>query len=152
MTDPAKPAVLPAPSGVSAPRRRGGLADDVATYVRELILTGSLKPGTRIDQDAIGDAVGVSRSPVREAIVVLGQEGLLEILPRRGAIVAPLTRSDVIDHYELFGLISGRAAGIAATELSDQQRSELRSIHDLFAPGSGAQVHDFTPGVLPCVL
>ncbi len=140
MTDHWNPTVSSSSLGVSAPRRRGGLADDVATYVRELILTGALKPGSRLDQDAIGDAVGVSRSPVREAIVVLGQEGLLEVLPRRGAIVAPLTRGDVIDHYELFGLVSGRAAGIAAVELSDQRRADLRAIHERFVPGSGADM------------
>ncbi len=101
--------------GVTAPKQRGALADDVAAYIRELILTGQLKPGTRVDQDGIGEAMGVSRSPIREAIVVLGQEGLLEVLPRRGAIVAKLTRDDVIDHYELVGLVSGRAASIAAS-------------------------------------
>lgn len=140
MTEKAKPSVLATSAGVSVPRRRGGLADDVATYVRELILTGALKPGSRIDQDAIGEAVGVSRSPVREAIVVLGQEGLLEILPRRGAIVAQLTRGDVIDHYELFGLVSGRAAGIAAVDLSDKDRADLKSIHERFTPGSGVDM------------
>ncbi|MEZ5343054.1 MAG: GntR family transcriptional regulator, partial [Acidimicrobiales bacterium] len=121
-----------APQRVHAPKRRGGLADDVAIYVRELILTGQLEPGSRVDQDAIGDAMGVSRSPVREAIVVLGQEGLLEVLPRRGAIVAHLTREDVIDHYELFGLISGRAASAAAIGLSDKERHDLQAIHDRF--------------------
>jgi hypothetical protein len=48
-------------------RRRGGLADEVAAYVRDLILTGSLRPGTRIDQEAIAAALDVSRSPIREA-------------------------------------------------------------------------------------
>ena len=47
-------------------RRRGSLADEVVTYVRDLILAGSLKPGTKIDQDAIGEVLDVSRSPVRE--------------------------------------------------------------------------------------
>ena len=118
--------------GVTAPKQRGALADDVAAYIRELILTGQLKPGTRVDQDGIGEAMGVSRSPIREAIVVLGQEGLLEVLPRRGAIVAKLTRDDVIDHYELVGLVSGRAASIAASALDDAARAELAAIHARF--------------------
>ncbi|MFZ9017431.1 MAG: GntR family transcriptional regulator, partial [Ilumatobacteraceae bacterium] len=94
-------------------RRRGGLADEVAAYVRGLILTGSLKPGTKIDQDAICEALGVSRSPVREAIVILGQEGLLDVTPRRGASVAQLTPDDIVDHYALVGAVAGRAAAMA---------------------------------------
>lgn len=120
---------------VPRPPKRGGLAEDVVSYVRELILTGSLKPGTHIDQEAIGEALGVSRSPVREAIVVLGQEGLLDVLPRRGAQVAHISREDVIDHYELFGLVSGRAAAVAAEGLSDEDLTRLRSLHEQFEKG-----------------
>ena len=60
---------------------RGGLADDVVLYVREQILTGALKPGTKIDQEALAAALDVSRSPIREALVILGQEGLLDLIP-----------------------------------------------------------------------
>ena len=121
---------------VNRPPRRGGLADDVVSYVRELILTGSLKPGTHIDQEAIGEVLGVSRSPVREAIVVLGQEGLLDVLPRRGAQVAHISRSDAIDHYELFGLVSGRAAAIAAVKLDDEDLDRLADLHRQFEAGA----------------
>ena len=125
---------------VARPLRRGGLAEDVSNYVRELILTGSLKPGTHIDQEAIGEVLGVSRSPIREAIVILGQEGLLEVLPRRGAQVARITREDVIDHYELFGLVSGRAASMAASQLTDSQRIHLEHLHGLFEPNTEADL------------
>ena len=87
---------LPAP----ARRRRGVLADDVAVYVRDLILTGQLRPGTKIDQDAVGLALDVSRSPIREALVVLGQEGLVEVSPHRGAFVTRLSPDDIIDDLE----------------------------------------------------
>ncbi len=113
--------------------QRGGLADEIAAYVRSLVLTGALKPGHKIDQEAIGSALDVSRSPIREALVVLGQEGLLDVTPRRGAFVADLTREDIIDHYELFGLVSGRVAEMAASVFSDDDISELKSIHDRFA-------------------
>lgn len=116
-------------------RRRGGLADDVAAYVRELILTGVLKPGTKIDQEAICEALDVSRSPVREAIVVLGQEGLLDVTPRRGASVAALTPDDIIDHYALFGTVSGRAAALAAEQLDDDGIVALAEVHRAFQEG-----------------
>jgi DNA-binding GntR family transcriptional regulator len=113
-------------------RRRGGLPDDVAAYVRRLILTGVLKPGTKIDQDAVSEALDVSRSPIREALVILGQEGLLDVTPRRGASVALLTAVDIVDHYELFGVVSGRAAAMAAEALNDEQIAELAGIHRSF--------------------
>lgn len=117
-------------------RRRGGLAIDVAVYVRELILTGALRPGTKIDQEAICEALDVSRSPVREAIVILGQEGLLDVTPRRGASVAAITPDDIIDHYALFGTVSGRAAAMAAEHLDDDQRVALREVHAEFEAGA----------------
>lgn len=117
-------------------RRRGGLATDVAVYIRELVLTGVLKPGTKLDQEAICDALDVSRSPVREAIVILGQEGLLDVTPRRGASVALLTPDDIIDHYALFGTVSGRAAAMAAESLDDAGIAALTEVHRTFERGS----------------
>ena len=119
--------------------RRGGLAEDVAGYVRELVLTGVLKPGEKIDQDAIGVALDVSRSPIREALVVLGKEGLLDVTPRRGAFVANLTRADIIDHYELFGLVSGRVAALAATTLSDDDIGALQEVHQRFVDSPASE-------------
>jgi len=122
----------PAPIGA----RRGGLAEEVADYVRGLILTGALEPGSKVDQDAISRAVGVSRSPIREALVGLGKEGLLDITPRRGAFVARLTPEDIIDHYELFGIVSGRAAAMAADALKEEDIDALQAVHDQFVAGA----------------
>lgn len=119
-----------------SPIKRGALAEDIVTYVRGEILAGEMKPGEKIDQEAIAEALDVSRSPIREALVVLGQEGLVIITPRRGAFVADITREDVIDHYELFGMISGRVAAMAATDFSDEQLAELGNIHERFAAAS----------------
>jgi DNA-binding GntR family transcriptional regulator len=141
-------------------RQRGALATDVAAYVREQILTGTLKPGTKIDQEAICEALEVSRSPVREALVVLGQEGLVDVNPRRGASVAHLTPDDIVDHYELFGVVSGRAAAMAAEHLSVEQRGELAAAHAEFehrgvdlSPGELAELnrrfHRIVNGVAP---
>jgi DNA-binding GntR family transcriptional regulator len=113
-------------------RRRGSLADEIAAYIRDLVLTGALKPGEKIDQDAVSRALDVSRSPIREALVVLGQEGLLDVTPRRGAFVARLTPDDIVDHYELFGVVSGRAAALAATTLDDAELAALSRVHDRF--------------------
>jgi DNA-binding GntR family transcriptional regulator len=118
--------------------RRGTLAEEIAAHVRSLVLTGALRPGEKIDQEAIATVLDVSRSPIREALVVLGQEGLLDVTPRRGAFVAELTREDVIDHYELFGTVSGRVAEMAAERFTDLEIEELKAVHERFsqAPAS----------------
>ncbi len=116
--------------------RRGGLADEIVAHLRGQILRGEMKPGQKIDQEQIAEDLDVSRSPIREALVVLGQEGLLDITPRRGAFVARISRDDVIDHYELFGLVAGRVAAMAAENFDGAQRTKLASIHAQFIAAS----------------
>ena len=108
------------------------LKDAAAAYLREQILTGRLRPGAKIDQDEISEALGMSRVPVREALIELAQESLVDAVPRRGAFVARLERADVIDHYRIFGLIAGLAGSRAAGSLSDEQLTELRRMHEAF--------------------
>ncbi len=142
MTEASEQPDTPYPSVHRGQTRRGGLADDIASYIRDLILTGALRPGEKLDQEAVAAALGVSRSPIREALVVLGQEGLLDLTPRRGAFVADLTYQDIVDHYELFGLVSGRAAGFAAVTLSDEELDELTAMHERFEKASDDELSD----------
>jgi DNA-binding GntR family transcriptional regulator len=108
------------------------LKDAAAAYLREQILTGKLTPGTKVDQDEISEALGMSRLPVREALIELAQESLIDAVPRRGAFVTRLERADIIDHYRIFGLIAGLAGSRAATSLSEEQLAQLRRIHESF--------------------
>ncbi len=101
-------------------------------YVRDLILTGTLRSGEKIDQLAVSEALDVSRSPIREALVVLSREGLVELTPRRGAAVARLSPEDIVDHYALFGVVSGRAAALAAENLDGDALDDLRDVHARF--------------------
>ena len=109
------------------------LKDTAAAYLREQILTGKLRPGTKVDQDEVSVALGMSRVPVREALIELAQESLIDAVPRRGAYVAVLDRADVMDHYRIFGLIAGLAGSRAATALTDEQLVQLRRINESFA-------------------
>jgi DNA-binding GntR family transcriptional regulator len=121
--------VIPSrPRAISHP----SLKDAAAAYLREQILTGQLKPGTKVDQDEISEALGMSRLPVREALIELAQESLIDAVPRRGAFVARLERADILDHYRIFGLIAGLAASRAAVALTDAQLVELRTCHEAF--------------------
>src|SRR5215472_924573 len=85
--------------------------------LREAILAGRLEPGTRLRAEALGERLRVSRTPVREALVLLAREGLVEIEPRRGASVRAFDASDLMDLYEVRALIEPHAAARAATRI-----------------------------------
>jgi DNA-binding GntR family transcriptional regulator len=127
------------PAGTRRPISHPSLKDAAAAYLREQILTGSLRPGTKVDQDEISEALGMSRVPVREALIELAQESLIDAVPRRGAFVARLERADIIDHYRIFGLIAGLAASRAASSLSDEQLAELRRMQESFVAANGPE-------------
>ncbi|HEY3565275.1 MAG TPA: GntR family transcriptional regulator, partial [Casimicrobiaceae bacterium] len=78
-----------------APLNRRSLHDEVVDRVRSLIVEGHLPPQTRIHEGDLGKALGVSRTPLREALKVLASEGLIDLVPGRGAIVRKLTDKDV---------------------------------------------------------
>ncbi len=117
------------PASSRIPRRRN-LAQDVADHIRDGILTGRLRPGTRIDQDAIAEDLGVSRLPVREALIALDQEGLVRTIPRRGTYVQRLERDDIADHYQLYGTVSGLAAARAVSRIDASTLAALEAVHD----------------------
>jgi DNA-binding GntR family transcriptional regulator len=112
------------------PRRRHNLAEDVAAHIRDAILAGRLKPGQRIDQDAIAEELGVSRLPVREALISLDQEGLIHTIPRKGSYVSRIDRADIADHYQIFGQVAGLAAARAVARLDEKDLARLVDLHE----------------------
>jgi DNA-binding GntR family transcriptional regulator len=96
---------LPRPDGFE--RRSSG--DQAALYIRRLIFDGQLRPGSRVPQDDVAKRLGISRIPVREALIALEREGWVTIEMHRGAFVNALDPQAVRDHYELFGLTYGFA-------------------------------------------
>jgi DNA-binding GntR family transcriptional regulator len=89
-------------------RRSSG--EQAARYIRRLIFDGELRPGTRVPQDEVARALGISRIPVREALIALEREGWVTIELHRGAFINALDEDAVRDHYELFGLVYAFAA------------------------------------------
>jgi DNA-binding GntR family transcriptional regulator len=110
--------------------RRPNLKEAVAAHVRDRILAGELRPGSKIDQDALAESLGVSKLPVREALLQMESEGLVRNIARRGAFVAELEPDDVRDHYYIFGLVSGLAAERAAERLTEDELDELGALVD----------------------
>lgn len=115
--------------GVGVKRRN--LADDVAEYIRAEIRSGRLRSGERIDQDAIAAHLGVSRLPVREALIALDQEGLVVTVPRKGSYVQQLERDEILDHYAIFAQVAGLAAARAVARMDDAQLDALIGIHEV---------------------
>jgi DNA-binding GntR family transcriptional regulator len=105
--------------------------------VRSAILEGAYKPGERIFEAAIAEALGVSRNPVREAIRRLQQEGLVEVRRRSGVFVASLSIDEVRDLYRIRAALEGVAAALAAQRMSDVELVRLRSILDRMQPHGG---------------
>ena len=116
------------PSAVGGGSIRTNLKDVVADHIRNLIFSGQLRPGQKVDQDEIAEVLGVSKLPVREALILLENEALVRGVPRRGVFVAPLTPDDVRDHYEIYGMVEGIAARRAAANLSDAELEKLADI------------------------
>ena len=101
---------LPAPADGARRRSSGAHA---AEHLRRLIFEGRLKPGERVPQDEVAEALGVSRIPVREALIALEREGWVTVELNRGAFVNALDADAVRDSYELFGLVYGFATRCA---------------------------------------
>lgn len=102
-------------------RGRRNSGDQVASYIRRLIFTGELRQGDRIPQDGIAAELGVSRIPVREAIIALDREGWITIEPHRGAFVHGLDETSVRDHYDLLGLFYGLTARRATERATEEE-------------------------------
>jgi DNA-binding GntR family transcriptional regulator len=106
------------------------LSDRIRLALADDITTGALLPGTQLDEQQLGDRFGASRTPVREALRQLAAEGLVEMRPRRGAVVAVLTTERVFEMFELSAEIEALCVRLAAWRMTPVERSALRRIHE----------------------
>jgi DNA-binding GntR family transcriptional regulator len=110
--------------------RREQLSDEVAARLRTGIMTGTLRPGTFIRLDETAAALGVSITPVREALRTLRGEGMVQLEPHRGHVVVPLTRGDIEDIFWLQATIAKELAATAAQRITDAEIEELEGLND----------------------
>ncbi|KUH94388.1 GntR family transcriptional regulator [Mycobacterium sp. IS-3022] len=120
--------------------RREQLSDEVAARLRADIMTGTLRPGTFIRLDETAAALGVSITPVREALRTLRGEGMVQLEPHRGHVVVPLTRTDVEDIFWLQATITKELAATAAVRITDAEIDELDRLNDELA--AAVERHD----------
>lgn len=104
------------------------LRDVVFENLREAILEGKVKPGQRLMEVQLAEQLGVSRTPVREAIRKLELEGLVVMLPRKGAYVANMSLKDIIDVLEIRASLEGLAASLASERISPEDIKKLENI------------------------
>ncbi|MGH3563674.1 MAG: GntR family transcriptional regulator [Mycobacterium sp.] len=109
---------------------RSQLSEDVARYVRKRIFNGGYPAGEYVRLDQLAAELGISVTPVREALFGLRAEGLLEQQPHRGFVVLPVTGRDIIDVSDVQAHIGGELAARAAANISDDQVRELEAIQD----------------------
>lgn len=102
--------------------------NDVVEYIRSKILLGEYDPEGRLVEEQIAGELGVSRTPVRQALTIVESEGLVEIFPNRGAIVASFSFDDVWRVYDLRAVLEGLAARRAAESIGDAELDTLRAL------------------------
>ncbi|MEO3757034.1 GntR family transcriptional regulator [Mycobacterium sp. B14F4] len=107
---------------------RPQLAEDVARYVRKRIFDGTYAAGEYVRLDQLAVELGISVTPVREALFELKAEGLLAQQPRRGFVVLPVTGRDLTDVSNVQAYIGGELAARAAANITDEQLRELQRI------------------------
>lgn len=106
------------------------LYQQVAERLRQRIFAHELAPGSWIDEQALADDYGISRTPMREALKVLAAEGLVTLKPRRGCYVTELTEQDLDDIFPVLALLEGRCAFEAVSKAGAKDVAALRAIHE----------------------
>lgn len=105
------------------------LHEDATSTLRDLIVRGELTPGQKLNERVLCERLGVSRTPLREALKTLASEGLVALLPNRGAMVTPLTLDIVREVFEVLGALEALAGELACRNITDAQLAEIRALH-----------------------
>src|ERR1700730_9801077 len=111
-----------------APRIQS-LHHDTLSALRDLIVHNELPPGSRLTETMLSERFSVSRTPLREALKVLSSEGLVEILPNRGARVVTLTLADIKNLFEVIAALESHAGRLACENISEAEICDLKAIH-----------------------
>ena len=117
---------FPAASDLAAP----ALYEQVAERLRNRIYAHELAPGAWIDEQALAQEYGISRTPMREALKVLAAEGLVQLKPRRGCYVTELSERDLDEIFPVMALLEGRCAFEAAQRAEADDLAHLAAIHE----------------------
>ncbi len=105
------------------------LHETVIDQLRDLIVQGELAPETKLNERVLAEKLGTSRTPLREAIKFLASEGLVELLPNRGAVVAPLKPGKMKEVFVVLGALEALAGDLACRNATEADIAEIRGLH-----------------------
>src|SRR2546429_2454251 len=118
-------ATIPAKRRARAATRTEALRE----AIEDRIATGAFPPGMRLDETELTQRFGVSRTPLREALIQLSSMGIVSLRPRRGAVVADVTPQRLLEMFEVMGELEAMCARLAARRMSDGEQEELLKAH-----------------------
>jgi DNA-binding GntR family transcriptional regulator len=108
---------------------KASLHNEAVARLRDMITEGRLAPGSKVSEKDLCELFGISRTPLREALKVLATEGLIVLLPQRGARVAQHTGKDMADLFQVMGELEGLAGELACAKITDEAINEIRARH-----------------------
>lgn len=106
------------------------LREKILENIRDAIISGALKAGSRVSEPDLAERYGISRTPIREAFRQLESEGYLTVIPRRGAVVSNFSEKDVEEFYAIKSILEGYAARRACEKLTTKELDRLQTIND----------------------
>jgi DNA-binding GntR family transcriptional regulator len=121
--------LFPNPSNVTSLAERRLLHETVVDQLRDLIVQGELAPETKLNERVLAERLGTSRTPLREAIKFLASEGLVELLPNRGAVVAPLKPEKMQEVFVVLGALEALAGDLACRNAAEADIADIRALH-----------------------
>lgn len=107
----------------------GALHEQAAHRLRQMLVENRIAPGAKLNERELSDELNVSRTPLREAIKMLAAEGLVELLPNRGAIAVELTEADVLNTFEVMAGLEAQSGELAALRITDAELAEIKAMH-----------------------
>jgi DNA-binding GntR family transcriptional regulator len=108
---------------------RLALHEQVAARLRTWLVEGRIPPGAKLHERTLCEQLRVSRTPLREAIKLLASEGLVDLVPHRGAVAVRLNEADVLQTFEVLAGLEGMSGELAAQRIGEQELAEVRALH-----------------------
>ncbi|UCF30146.1 MAG: GntR family transcriptional regulator [bacterium] len=105
------------------------LSEDIADSIKRAIIKGKFKPGEKISEGELAESMGISRTPLREAFRKLENEGFIEIIPRKGAVVTEIDAKEAYDLYQIKSALEGLAARLAVGKVKEKDIEKLKKIN-----------------------
>ena len=106
------------------------LHQEVAERVREMIRRGDLVAGQKVDEKVLCESMGVSRTPIRESLRILHSEGLIDLIPHKGAYISTPKIEEIKDMFEVMGMLEGMCARLATKRMGASDLKKIRSLHN----------------------